>query len=128
MPEKVCAWSLVRRAVQVGTWFLWNELLVRHRAGSHREIASRCHDSIVNPQKRSSRHAHGGHGAPNAAGLMSDFSEVMDKHAAEPSADQRADSDWQKGKSHIRALLARRREPRNIFVVARGLRDLAKRN
>src|SRR5947208_1957293 len=59
---------------------------------------------------------------------MSDLAEMMDKHAAEPAADQRADSDWQKGKSHVCTLLPRRREARNIFVVAWRLRDLAKRN
>src|SRR5437763_7839986 len=100
--------------------------LSRHRPAAPPEIAFRRHDSIVNPQKHRSSHSHGRHGAPNAAGLMSDLAEVMDEHAAKPAADQRADSDRQKGKSHIRALLARRREPRNVFVIARGLRDLAK--
>ncbi len=58
---------------------------------------------------------------------MRDLSEMMDKRSAEPAANQRADSDGQKRKAHVRALLARRRKAGNIFVVARLLDDLAQR-
>ena len=56
---------------------------------------------------------------------MRHFAEVMQEHAAEPTADQRADADGQKCKAHVGSLLSRRRQPRNVFVIARRLRDLA---
>ena len=52
---------------------------------------------------------------------------MMDQRSAKPSTNQRTDSDGQKRKSHVRALLSRRRKPGNIFVIARLLDDLAQR-
>src|ERR1700737_2019834 len=87
----------------------------------------RLHRFVVNPQRRCSGRADGSHSPPDALRLLRDLPEVVDEHAAEPAPDERTDSDGQKRKAHICALLTRRREAGNIFVVARLLRDLAER-
>src|SRR5208282_1295620 len=67
------------------------------------------------------------HGPPDPRRLMRDLSEMVNQRAAKPAADQRSDSDRQEGETHVRALLPGRSEARNVFVVARRLNDLAKR-
>src|SRR6202044_1255613 len=80
---------------------------------------------VINPQQRSGDDADAGDDPPHACGLVRDFSEMVDERSAEPAADQRTDSDRQERESHIRALLPGRREPRDVFVVARLLDDFA---
>src|SRR5438270_377995 len=57
--------------------------------------------------------------------MMGDLAEVMHHFAAEPAADQRTDSQGQEREAHVRALLPRRCQARNVFVVARLVNDLA---
>ena len=58
--------------------------------------------------------------------MAHDFAEVMHDSAAEPSANQGTDANGEECKAHVGALLAGRRETRNIFVVARCLNHFAK--
>src|SRR5438309_5710797 len=66
---------------------------------------------VINPQNRRRNQPDRGYGEPHGARLVSDFSEMMEQRSAKPPANQRADSNWQKCKSHVRALLAGWREP-----------------
>ena len=68
------------------------------------------------------------HGPPDESGLVRRFTKMMDQLSSEPASDDGSDSDWQKGKAHIRALLARRSEAGNILVIARRLDDFSERN
>src|ERR1700719_2120319 len=81
--------------------------------------------SIIYPQKHSRSHADGGYSPPDAFGLVGDLSEVMHERSAEPAADQRSNANGQECETHVGALLSRRGKERNVFVVARLLRDLA---
>src|ERR1700733_10946837 len=101
----VCGWSCRVRFLRSGAFWL--------------------HTFIIDPEQRSGKDAHRSHTPPDPLGLMHNLSEMMEQRSAKPSADQRPDSDGQKRKSHIGALLSRRGEPGNIFVVARLLDDLA---
>ncbi len=56
---------------------------------------------------------------------MLQFAEVMQHFSAEPSTDNRADADGEKGKSHVSALLLCGRELGDVFVILRGLSDFA---
>src|ERR1700733_9875773 len=84
-----------------------------------RRISSNSKKSVIHPKQRSSCYADGGHNPPDPFRLMRNFSEVMHQCAAEPPTNQRSDSDRQKRKTHISALLSGRRKQRDVFVIAR---------
>src|ERR1035437_2903540 len=84
--------------------------------GTH--CAARPHRLVVDPQHRRCDHADRRDAPPDTLRLMRDFCEVMNQHAAKPAANERADSDGQKRKDHVRSMLSRRREPRNVYVIA----------
>src|SRR5216684_1143638 len=60
--------------------------------------------------------------------LVANFAEVVEKSAADSSGEKCADTQRQKCKAHVRALLAGWGEARNVIVVARLLRKFAKRD
>src|SRR5690349_5363580 len=50
---------------------------------------------------------------------------MVEQLAAKPAADERADTDGQKGEAHVGTLLPGRSQAGDVFVVARGLDNLA---
>src|SRR5689334_6867380 len=78
---------------------------------------SGCECLVIDPEQSRGEHANSGHCPPNSIWLVRNFAEMMQQHAAQPSADERADADRQKRKSHVSALLSGGREARNVFVV-----------
>src|SRR5438309_4595461 len=81
------------------------------------------HSLVVNPKQSGGGDTDGGDRPPDALRLVLDFAEVMHEPAAEASADQRAYPDGQECEAHIRAALPRRRESRDVFVIAWRLDD-----
>ena len=59
---------------------------------------------------------------------MRDFAEMVQQFARNPASHQRSNPDGQERESHIRPLLPRRREPRDVFIIARRVNDLAQSN
>src|ERR1039458_5830560 len=68
---------------------------------------------VINPEHTCRGQADRRHAPPDALRVMSDFSEVVNKRAAKPTTDERANSDRQEGEAHVSALLSGRREARN---------------
>src|SRR3982074_676666 len=58
---------------------------------------------------------------------MRDLPKAMHERPAEPSSDQGSNSARQEGEAHVRALLSGGSQPRDVFVVAWRLNDLAQR-
>src|SRR2546425_5589811 len=82
-------------------------------------------DAVVDPEQQCRQDTHAGNDPPDALRLVRDFAKLMHDAAAEPSADQRADADGQKCKAHVGALLSRRREAGDVFVIAGRLDHFA---
>src|ERR1700674_588459 len=82
-------------------------------------------DAVIDPEQENRCQPDRGDGEPSAFGMVRDLAEVMHHASAEPAANQRTDPDGQKRESHVRPLLSSRREARNVFIVARLLRDFA---
>lgn len=80
------------------------------------EVKSRAlltlpYKTVVNPQQNGGCQTHSSYSAPDQPRTVQHFSEMMEQHSAEPSANERPDPDRQKCESHICALLAGWREP-----------------
>src|ERR1700686_1001732 len=74
-----------------------------------RSCAARPEHLVINPKQRRGGDADRRNAKPDPLRLMSDFTEVMNQHAAIPATDQRSNSDGQKCEAHVSALLSGRR-------------------
>ena len=80
---------------------------------------------IVEPQQQSGGHTDGGDCPPESRRTMLYFAEVVQEKPADAPGDECADTERQKCKTHVSALLAGRRETGNIVVVTGLLSELA---
>src|SRR6266436_3251135 len=86
------------------------------------------YDAVVEQQQQGCENADGGEGPQEKLWLVANFAEVMEQRAADAACEKCADTQRQKCKAHVRALLAGWGEARNVIVVARLLRKFAKRD
>src|SRR5437016_4780668 len=80
---------------------------------------------VVNPKCQRSGNSQSRYRQPHPSRLMCNFSEMVQECPSEPATNQRANPNRQKRKTHIRALLARRCQAGDVFVISRGLGDFA---
>src|SRR5579864_4351163 len=79
------------------------------------QVSLGLHSLVVNPKQGGGGDTDGGDRPPDALRFVLDFAEVVHEPASEASTDQRAYPDGQECEAHIRALLSRRRESRDVF-------------
>src|SRR5262245_12307569 len=77
------------------------------------------HDLVIDPQQRSSHEPDRSHAPPDQCWPSLDRSTAVNQHTSESPANERANANRQKCKTHVGALLARRCEPGDVFVISR---------
>src|SRR5271157_4775791 len=87
----------------------------------------RPYELVVDPQENRRKDAYGHDHPPHHFRLVFFLAEVVNEKPAELPPYERPDSQRQESESHVRPLLARWREPGNVFIVARRLGDFAQR-
>ena len=74
----------------------------------HRRGQCRFYHEVIQPHQQRCANPDSRDGPPHLCGALHDFPEVMHQPAAEPSSDERSDSDGHEREAHVRSLLARR--------------------